>query len=381
MNYPGIIKLPLTCNSLNGYLIDESLLIHSKVTQKVYGFEKGNAALFLQVDELIGKYSYEEIVEQFPEVDDDLLKEMCDLASCKETNNHPEYEKDLGFGFGIFVEDDLPRIFYQVDNIVFAFHYPNDALFKRLHPVYEHLHVDKPDAKTIVSVDFIKSGDLWNIKYNNTIAKVLTPEIGIANYLQVRLLKRTYQAQPYLISLHAASLEKNGKVIIMPAGPHSGKTTLTATLLHHGYKSFNDESTSMDNDGYVRPLPFCMNIKEGSWDVLSETYPHLSELDVHRRPSGLGIRFLAPVNMYKGRQKGSHIIFPKYTPGAKTSLTPISAKEALYKINKAYYQVQHDMDENKFELILKNLISLPKYTLVYSKLDEAIKAIDGLLEE
>ena len=85
--------------------------------------------------------------------------------------------------------------------------------------------------------------------------------------------------------------------------------------------------------------------------------------------------------MHKGRQKASHIVFPKYIPGAKTSLTPISAKEALSKINEASYQVQHDMDKKKFELILKNLISLPKYMLVYSNLDEAISTIDKLLEE
>jgi len=379
VNYSGITKLPLACNSLNAYLIDESLLLYSKVAQNVYGFEKGNAALFLQVDELVGSHSCEEIVEQFPEVDTVLLKEMYDLTSCKETIDHIEYEADMDLG--IYVEDDLPRVYYQVDNIVFAVHYPNDAFFKRLHPVYEYLHVDKPDANTIVSIDFIKSGDLWEIKLNNTPSEMAIPEARLATYLQEKMMTCTYQAQRYLISLHAASVEKNGKVIIMPAVAESGKTTLTATLLHHGFKLFSDESTSLDHDGYVHPLPFCMNIKEGSWHVLSEIYPHLSERDIHSRFDGQNIRFLAPLNMHKGRQKGSHIIFPKYTPGAKTSLTPISAREALYKINEASYQVQHDMDENKFELILKNLISLPKYTLIYSNLDEAINAIDGLLEE
>ncbi len=379
MNYPDIIKLPLTCNSLNAYLIDESLLLYSKVTQNVYGFEKGNAALFLQVDELVGDYSCEEIVEQFPKVDTVLLEKMYDLTICKETIDHIEYEADMDLG--IYVEDDLPRIYYQLDNIVFAVHYPNDAFFKRLHPVYEYLHVDKPDAETTVSIDFIKSGDLWEIKLNDTPSEMAIPEARLATYLQEKMMTCTYQAQRYLISLHAASVEKKGKVIIFPAVAESGKTTLTATLLQHGFKLFSDESTSLDHDGYVHPLPFCMNIKEGSWHVLSETYPHLSERDIHRRFDGQGIRFLSPVNMHKGRQKASHIIFPKYTPGAKTSFTPISAREALDKINEASYQVQHDMDENKFELILKNLISLPKYALVFSNLDEAINAIDGLLVE
>lgn len=379
MSYSDIVRLQLTCNSLNAYLIDESLLLYSKTTQNVYGFEKGNAALFLQVDELVGNHSCEEIAEQFPRVDAALLKQMCDLTKCKETVDDKDYEADMDLG--VYVEDDLPRIYYQVDDIVFAVHYPNNVFFKRLHPVYEYLHVDKPDAKTIVSIDFIKSGDLWEIELNGTPSEMAIPEARLATYLQEKMMTCTYQAQRYLISLHAASVEKNGKVIIMPAVAESGKTTLTATLLHHGFKLFSDESTSLDHNGYVHPLPFCMNIKEGSWHVLSEAYPHLSTRDTHSRFDGQGIRFLSPVNMHKGRQKASHIIFPKYTPGAETSFTPISAREALYKINEASYQVQHDMDKNKFELILKNLISLPKYSLVYSNLDEAINVIDGLLEE
>lgn len=379
MNHSKIIKLPLTCNSLKAYLIDQSLLLYSEVTQNVYGFEKGNAALLLEIDELIDNYSYEEIVEQFPKVDTVLLKKMCDLTKCKEDIDHIEYEADRDLG--TYVEDGLTRIYYQVDNILFAVHYPNEAFFKRLHPVYKYNHVDKPGAETIVSIDFIKSGDLWEIKLNDTPSEMAIPEAQLATYLQEKMMTCTYQAQRYLISLHAASVEKNGKVIIMPAVAESGKTTLTATLLQHGFKLFSDESTSLDHDGYVHPLPFCMNIKEGSWHVLSETYPHLSERDIHSRFDGQNIRFLSPVNMHKGRQKASHIIFPKYTSDAKTSLTPISAKEALSKINEASYQVQHSMDEIKFKLILENLISLPKYSLIYSDLDEARDIIDGLLGE
>ena len=378
MQTTEIIKLPLHCDDLNAYLLDESLLLYSKKTQNVYGFEKGSAALFLQIDELVGSHSEEEIARQFPDFDATLLKQMSDLAGCKETVDAIEYEADMALG--TYTKDTLPRTFYQVDDTAFAIHYPDDTLFKHFHPVYEHLHVEKPDAKTMVLVNFVESGDLWEIHWNDLPVEMAIPKPRLATYLQEKMMTSTYQAQRYLISLHAASVEKNGKVIIMPAVAESGKTTLTATLLHHGFKLFSDESTSLDHDGYVHPLPFCMNIKEGSWNVLSETYPHLSERDIHSRFDGQSIRFLPPENMHKGRQKASHIIFPKYTPGAKTSLVPISAREALLKINKASYQVQHNMDENKFELILKNLISLPKYTLEYSDLDEAVTTINGLLE-
>ena len=52
MQTTEIIKLPIYCDNLNAYLLDESLLIYSKITQNVYGFEKRSASLFLQIDEL-----------------------------------------------------------------------------------------------------------------------------------------------------------------------------------------------------------------------------------------------------------------------------------------------------------------------------------------
>jgi len=167
----------------------------------------------------------------------------------------------------------------------------------------------------------------------------------------------------------------------LPATAESGKTTLTATLVARGYRLFSDEVTSLDYEGQAHPLPFCMNIKEGSWPVLAADYPELQNRETHKRFDGQNIRFLPPKNMHTGRQKASHIVFPRYTPGAATTLTPLSAKEALARIKDASYQVQYNMDERKFEKILQNLIALPKYELLYSDRDEAVRAIDGLIRD
>jgi len=317
MGHVDIIKLPLTCASLYAYIIDESLFVYSKNTQNVYGFEQGSAALFLQINELVSTHSFAEVNEMFPAIDTAELEKMYDLASCKEKTDAIAYEADMDLGS--YSKDDLPRRYYQVEDIVFAVHYPDDGFGKYLHPVYEHLYVENHTAKTIVSVDFVRSGDLWEIYWNGMSVEMPIPQAKLGTFLQEKMMTSTYQSQSYLIALHAASVEKNGKVIIMPAVAESGKTTLTATLLQHRFKLFSDESTSMDHDGYVHPLPFCMNIKEGSWSVLAETYPQLSERDNHSRFDGQNIRFLPPVNIHSGRQKASHIIFPKYTPNAKTT--------------------------------------------------------------
>lgn len=92
MKTTEISKLSMNCNSLNTYLMDESLLLYSKNTQNVYGFEKGSVALFLKIGKLIGSHSYEEIAKQLPGVAAMLLKEMSDLASCKEAVDGIEYK-------------------------------------------------------------------------------------------------------------------------------------------------------------------------------------------------------------------------------------------------------------------------------------------------
>ena len=372
-----IVKLPLACDSLQAYLMDESLLIFSKNTQKVYGLEKESATLFLEIDMLCKTSSFEEIAERFPKVNSSLLREMFDLAKGSEESDKLAYEPDIKIGN--YIKDNLPRVYYRVDNTVFAVHYPSEMFYKRFHPVFKHLHIEQPENERMVSVDFTNNGGSWEIRWNDIVVDMLVPEGQLATFLQEKMMTASYQAQNYLISLHAASVEKNGSVVIFPATAGSGKTTLTAALIQNGFRLFSDENTSLNFDGSVHPLPFCMNIKEGSWDVLSAIYPKLKERDVHYRFDGQKIRFLPPENMHEGRKKATHLVFSKYTPGAKTSVIPLNANASLSKIREASYQVQENMDADKFERILKNLVALPKYALEYSDLGEAIETINALL--
>jgi len=245
-----VIKFPLQCRDLHAFAMDESLLVYSEITQNVYGFEKGNAALFLQIDELICNYSCEEIMEKFLTVDSTVVKQVCDLLSGEETADSLEYEPDRKFG--TYTEDDLVRQHYQVEDIVFAMHYPNETFYKRLHPVFEYLYVEKPTGSKMVSIDLVQSDDLWEVHLNNNLVETAISEGRLATFIQEKMMTHTYQAQRYLISMHAGSVEKNANVIIMPAVAESGKTTLTAALLHHGFNLFSDEVTALDYEGYIK---------------------------------------------------------------------------------------------------------------------------------
>jgi hypothetical protein len=370
-------RLPTNCKGLDTYLMNESVLVYSKKTQQVRGYEKGKAALYLQIEALLQTHARKDILEIFSHVDSDLLSEMIALAGCKESTEILEYQTTIKMGQ--FVAGNSARTMYVVEDLGFAIHYPDEELFASLHPLLEHLNVQHNDLKMRVSIDLIRSGTSWKIKWNDTITEVVIPQVRLAGYLQDMMMTAAFQSHPLLIKLHAASVEKKGRVVVMPAVAGSGKSTLTASMLRHGFKLFSDEATSMDKNGYVQPLPFSLNIKEGSWDVLAPIYPHLENLDVHSRFDGQNIRFLPPEPMHEGRQKASHIVFPRYTPGSRTLLTPLGTTPALLKIKEAGYYVQDNMDDKKFALIIDNLLSLPKYSLVYSDLDEAITMIDDLI--
>ncbi len=101
---------------------------------------------------------------------------MYDLAVRIETVDVTDYEADMDLG--TYIKDDVPRTYYQVDDIVFAVHYPDDDFFKHLHPVYEYLYVGKSDAKTMVSVDFVNCGDLWEIHWNNMPVEMAIPKLS-----------------------------------------------------------------------------------------------------------------------------------------------------------------------------------------------------------
>lgn len=373
-----MMRILLHYKEYDAYLMDESLLIYSNKTAQVYGYEKDDAALFLEIDEYLSEYTPAQVLEKFIDLSVPVVKQMIDLAIGNEIG--AEIVSERRIEERQYLTEQVVRTYYQSDDILFAIYYPSADLYDHIHPLFEHIHVEEINDCREVLVDIIPLGDMWEIRLDGVVADRLVNYAQLATFVQAKMMAATYESTPYLIALHAGAVERDGKVIVMPAASGSGKSTLTATLMHHGFTLFSDETVVLDDDGHVRPLSFGMNIKEGSWDILAPMYPELDELDTHSRFDGQGIRFLLPKKMHQGTGKATHMIFPKYVQDAETAFVAINANEALAKIQEATYQLQGSLDADKFRHILEKLIALPKYTLVYSDLDEAIGVIDRLLD-
>jgi len=89
--------------------------------------------------------------------------------------------------------------------------------------------------------------------------------------LQIKLLQKGY------VSIHSATLSKNGKGILLPSWPNTGKSTTCYNLIKNGFEILGDEISLLSDSGKAykifdigsfsskgRKKPFSLNTKKTS---------------------------------------------------------------------------------------------------------------------
>ena len=184
------------------------------------------------------------------------------------------------------------------------------------------------------------------------------------------------------LMLHSPALERPGRVLLLPAAPGHGKTTLCSALAHRGWRLFSDEF------GLVRPgttqavpVPRPMPLKNASIDVMrafeptiefGPTIPNTMKGTVaHVRPPEASVALAdreAPV---------AWIVFPRWRADATLALQPMRKDEAflLLATNAFNYEM---LGESAFTTARALIDGAQCARLVYSDLDQAIAALDAM---
>jgi HprK-related kinase A len=143
---------------------------------------------------------------------------------------------------------------------------------------------------------------------------------------------------PRLYAIHAAVLEVDGAGVIFPAEPGSGKTTLSAAMVHSGWRYLSDEFALIDPDTLrLQPYPKALCVKEGSYPILDQ----LGLRTKRRRDYDKGrkgkVTFVRPAELSSDPIGDAcpvkHIVFCHYDGRAKPSIEPISRAEAVLRLN------------------------------------------------
>lgn len=191
------------------------------------------------------------------------------------------------------------------------------------------------------------------------------------------------QAHQFLM-LHSAAVERNGRVLLLPAWPGAGKSTLCAALVSRGWRLFSDEFGLVRvDDGQLVPLPRPVPLKNRSIGVIRDFAPH-AELgpDFHGTRKGTVAHLRSPdacVQQAAVPAPPGWLIFPRYQAGAPLHLKPIDMPQAFLKLttNSFNYRL---LGLQGFRTVTRLVRNCDRYILSYSDLDEAIDALNGLAD-
>lgn len=191
-------------------------------------------------------------------------------------------------------------------------------------------------------------------------------------------------AHHYLI-IHAAVLEKQGRGIMLPGMPGSGKSTLCAAMMLRGWRLLSDEMALLHPvTQEITPVPRPVSLKNASIgiirafsagaaigppakDTVKGTVAHLRPTESSIRQAGVTCRPHA-------------IVFPRYVSGSDTRLEEKAKSGALLEIQENAFNT-HILGKSGFESARSLIDSCPVFVLRYSRLEEALTTLERLLAD
>lgn len=183
-------------------------------------------------------------------------------------------------------------------------------------------------------------------------------------------------------TIHAASLEKNGLAVVLPAPSGSGKSTLCTALALRGWRLLSDELTLIDPatlaaHALARPI----NLKNASIELIRafepaavwgpETYDTIKGRVTHLQPPADSV-----ARMLETAQP-RWIIFPRYQAGAEPLLTPRAKPQTFMDLAENAFNYS-TLGETGFDVVGRLVDQCDCYDFSYSRLDDALEVFEWI---
>lgn len=184
--------------------------------------------------------------------------------------------------------------------------------------------------------------------------------------------------------IHGAALEKNGRALIMPAPPGSGKSTLCAALVARGWRLLSDELSLIKLDA-LHVVPMCrpLSLKNESLQIIQDFEPSLTfgppAYDTSKGTVGHMRAPTASVLRSQDCAMPAWVIFPKYQAGSAAQLQPHAKAEAFMQIAENTFNYSM-LGREGFETIANLVDCCDCHSFTYSRLNEAIEIFNALAE-
>jgi hypothetical protein len=191
----------------------------------------------------------------------------------------------------------------------------------------------------------------------------------------------------HMATLHGGVVALNGKGLIFPGTPGSGKTSLVFALLKRGFRFLGDDYAFVDPKSLKAfPFPKSFTFRQESSELFEEVKEAWDRGDIiwvtedkcYLNMSDLGINELGyPTHI-------DYILFPTYNPDSPPKLTQISKEKASKKLQEDYNLFSHAHPEKiKFsveELASRLAESAGCYELITNEIDDTVDLILDLVD-
>lgn len=229
------------------------------------------------------------------------------------------------------------------------------------------------------------AGDHWQyvLTFEGTeFATAVSPSVALSNLLWHINQETVRRSSARFVLLHAAAAERDGAAVVLPAAMESGKTTLVAGLVKAGLRYLSDEIAAFDPDGQlVLPYPKPLSVDPGSWPVLADLRPQVSNglTGFLERQWQIPPTAISPIAV--GEPAVPRVlVLPRYEAGAPTVLTPLGRAEALVQVLHCAFTFP-ERGERDVRALAALVRQCACYRLVMSDLDTASKLVLDRLAE
>jgi HprK-related kinase A len=187
--------------------------------------------------------------------------------------------------------------------------------------------------------------------------------------------------QKRFLLLHAASVEREGRALLLTGHSGAGKSTLGALLGERGWRFMGDEFALLGlEDGLLYPFPRAVSLKNESLGLLDGVDPARLGPVLSGTPKGR-IRHLRPnpeaVARMREPARPVMILFPRFGQGLEPAVRDVGSAEAFMRLTQASTNYVA-LGERGFDSLTRFVGTLPAKAIDYSGTAEAESLIETL---